>query len=152
MKRRGVALLAAGGIAILIVAGGALEYAHERSMHLSVDTVVSGYYTPTKPIAVTNLTLDRGTYSAGYSVKILFTPHYAGSTLKCDLIDTTGRVSFFTGSERVVTGGHWTTITYGDTFDLPDLTLGFRCSPSSGEGITVVFRSMNLFAAPVASG
>jgi hypothetical protein len=151
--RKRVAWLAATAVAILIVGGGVIEYVHESAMRtLSTDTVVSGFYAPTQPIAVSNLTLDRGTYSAGYSVKIFFTPHYAGSTLKCELIDTTGRVSFFTDSERVVTGGRWTTLTYGDTFDLPDLTLGFRCSPSSGEGITVVFRSMNLFAAPVANG
>jgi hypothetical protein len=75
---------------------------------------------------------------------VLFSPAKDAVTLTCHVVDTSGRIGGFTDLSRTIVAGGWTRITAEQSYDLPDLTLGIRCSPDTPELLTVEFRDVLL--------
>jgi hypothetical protein len=148
MCRRGWLVVILSGLTAIILATTVVVVLKQAAIdRLPSDLIASGRYSPAHAIPVSNLTVDAGSYRAGFTANVYFSPQKSGSTLRCYLIDTSGRIEFHSAdSEPRVKAGKWTRITFETTLDLPDLTLGFRCKPSSDEGVTVVFRSLEVYA------
>ena len=110
----------------------------------SGDSVYSGRFSPSSPIRLTNQTIQGGEYSVGYSMDVLFVPQRNAVTLTCTIIDTSGTIVGFDELSRTITEGGWTHLEARDSYDLPDLTLGIRCSPGSRQLLTASFRDVKL--------
>lgn len=110
--------------------------------------VFAGSYTSDTDLRITNLTIAGGHVRVRYAFDVLFAPDDAAGapTLRCGLIDTSGRLDFFESSRRNAPSGAWTHLEYESNFDLPELTLGIRCSPSADGVMSVAFRGIALTA------
>lgn len=114
----------------------------------SDDTVFSGRFSPDSPIRLVNRTILGGAYTVGYSMDVLFSPARNAVTLTCTIIDTSGRIEGFNGMSRTIVAGEWTRVEAQNRYDLPDLTLGIRCSPDTRELLTAEFRNVTLTVTP----
>ena len=146
MRRGGK--VAIGVAAVLATAGLVAVYPTIVPATGESGTSVTGYFTPSSGIPVSNHTIAAGVYRVGYSMEVYFAPAEASTTLTCLLVDTSGRIEFFKGGPQQIPAGEWTKVGYDAIFDLPDLTLGIRCKPSADGGLSATFRSVNLYAFP----
>ena len=103
------------------------------------DRLFAGSYTSDTDLRVANLTIAGGHVRLGYSIDVLFEPDRP-ATLRCGLVDTSGRLDFFQSSRQDVPAGAWTHVVFESSYDLPELTLGIRCSPSVDGVMSVAFR------------
>lgn len=106
----------------------------------------AGAFTPETQLSVRNLTILGGRVRLAYSFDVLLEHPDDRATLRCGLIDTSGTLEFFESSRTNAPEGAWTHLEYAANFDLPELTLGIRCSPSDGAVMSVVFRDVALTA------
>jgi hypothetical protein len=115
----------------------------------SGDRVVAGTFTSDSDIRVTNLTIEGGHVTVGYSMDVLFEPQAAQTALRCGLVDTSGTFDFFGGSQTIAPAGTWTTLEFEADYELGELTLGIRCSPDADGALSVVFRDALIHASPI---
>ena len=108
------------------------------------DKVFAGTYTSDTDLRVGNLTIAGGHVRVGYSFDVLFEPEAPG-TLRCGLVDTSGRLDFFGGSQLTAESGVWTHLEFEAPYELPELTLGIRCSPSDDGVASAAFRGIRIF-------
>ncbi|CAN5323723.1 hypothetical protein BH11ACT5_BH11ACT5_13450 [soil metagenome] len=109
--------------------------------------VFAGTYTSDTDLRVTNLTIGGGHVTVRYAFDVLFEPKgpdAATGVLRCGLVDTSGRLDFFESSRNNAPADSWTHIEYEANFDLPELTLGIRCSPSIDGAMSIAFRNVIL--------
>jgi len=153
LRRAGVAFLIAAAI---IPLGMLARDAFDRPA--STDTVAAGTFTSDSDIRLTNLTINGGHLRVGYSLDVFFTPALIAAGLptredaaglRCGLVDTSGRLDFFEASRTNAPPGVWTHLTFDANYDLPDLTLGIRCTPDESGGLTAVFRRAEVHADPL---
>lgn len=104
----------------------------------------AGSYTAASELGVRNLTIQGGHVRVSYSLDVLFEHPVRTATLRCGLIDTSGTLDFFEGSRTNAPEGVWTHLEFDADFELPDLTLGIRCSPSADGVMSAVFRDVTL--------
>ena len=109
----------------------------------------AGFYTSDSDIRVTNLTINGGHIEVGYSVEVLVIPGGSATGIRCGMVDTSGRLDFFEASRTSAAAGRWTTLSFDANYNLPELTLGMRCSPNRSGQLTVIFRNAELHATPV---
>ena len=114
----------------------------------SDDTVFAGAYTSDTDLRVTNLTIAGGHVRLGYSFDVLFEADRP-ATLRCGLVDTSGRLDFFEGSRQNAPSGAWTHLVFESSYDLPELTLGIRCSPSVDGVMSIAFRDAEITVEPL---
>jgi len=114
-------------------------------------TVYTGRFSADSPIRLTNRTLTGGAYTVGYSMEVLLSAAGEPVTLACSVIDTSGVITGLNGMSRPVVSGQWVRIDVQNTYELPDITLGIRCVPSSTAPLTAVFRDVTLTATPSTS-
>lgn len=148
MKRR-VVLAVAAAIAVLGL-GLLVQLWFEPATATS--KVFAGTYTSDTDLRVTNLTIGGGHVRVRYAFDVLFEPRSpdAGTgVLRCGLVDTSGRLDFFESSRRNALSGAWTHVVYESNYDLPELTLGIRCSPSIDGVMSIAFRNIILTATPL---
>lgn len=95
---------------------------------------------------MSNLTILGGRVHVSYAFDVLFDPAHElkPSTLRCGLVDTSGRLDFFEGSRTMAPAGTWTHLEFASNYDLPELTLGIRCSPSKNGPASIAFRNIQL--------
>ena len=105
----------------------------------SGDLTFGGNYSSDTDLRVANRTIEGGHVRVGYSLDVFFRSAEP-ATLRCGLVDTSGTLEFFEASRRTAPSGAWTHLEFAADFDLPELTLGIRCSPSVDGVISVVFR------------
>lgn len=127
-----VAVATIVGLAALARSAVAEPAADERTF--------AGVYDSDTDFRVANLTIGGGHVRVGYSVDVLYLPQGPASTMRCGLVDTSGRLDFFEGSRTTAASGQWMTLAYESAYELPELTLGIRCSPNSSGALSVVFR------------
>lgn len=144
--RSRVALLVAAVAAVLLL--GVLGRAW-----FSTDpeqTIFAGTYTSDTDLRVTNLTITGGHVRVGYALDVLYAPSLSttvpSSSLRCGLVDTSGQLDFFAGSSTIAPAGEWTHLEFASNYDLPDITLGVRCSPSADGAASVTFRNIGITA------
>lgn len=106
----------------------------------------SGYYTPETQLRVANLTTPAGRLTLGYRVDVLLAPGSTATVVVCRLVDTSGRLQQFVGSETRASVGSWQQLAFEASFDVPELTLAIRCSPDRAGVSTIVFRDAELVA------
>ena len=107
----------------------------------------AGTYTSDTDLRVANLTIGGGHVKVRYAFDVLFAPKGPDAdtgVLRCGLVDTAGRLDFFESSRRNALTGSWTHIEYEANYDLPELTLGIRCSPSIDGVMSIAFRNIIL--------
>ncbi|MBC7589933.1 MAG: hypothetical protein H7226_02665 [Salinibacterium sp.] len=109
----------------------------------------SGFYTSDSDIRVTNLTINGGHIEVGYSVDVLVVPNGVATGIRCGMVDTSGRLDFFEASRTRAEVGRWSALAFDARFELPELTLGLRCSPDRSGPLTVIFRDAELHATGV---
>ena len=119
------------------------------------DRVFAGSYTSDTDLRVGNLTIGGGHVRVGYSFDVLFEPEVQQNTeepgtLRCGLVDTSGRLDFFGGSQLSARSGVWTHLEFDAPYELPELTLGIRCSPSADGVASVAFRGIRIFEEKIA--
>lgn len=107
-------------------------------------TIFAGTYTSDTDLRVANLTIVGGHVHVGYALDVLYEPSVPTSTLRCGLVDTSGQLDFFAGSSTVAPAGGWTHLEFASNYDLPDITLGLRCSPSADGAASVTFRDIGI--------
>lgn len=112
----------------------------------SDEKVFAGVYTSDTDIRVTNLTISGGHVRVGYALDVLYRPSAPG-TLRCGLVDTSGSLDFFEASRTMALSGGWMHVEFAADYDLPELTLGIRCSPSQDGPASIAFRGIRLYAA-----
>jgi hypothetical protein len=145
MTRTGVVLT--GLLLFVLVAVGVIVGLRITQPPLDTpDRTLTGYYSPGDAITVQNLTIGDGRYRIGYSMEVLYSPLGSGDELRCGLADTSGRIEFFDEAVRDVPAGEWTQVAFNAVLELPELTLGLECSPSRAGLLSVVFRSVSLYA------
>lgn len=110
------------------------------------DTLISGRLGPNDPIVLENLTIADGDYTVSYSLSAFVAIKGAPGTVSCGVVDTSGRIAFFSGMTRVVHPRRWVTISATGTFDLPELTIGLRCFAENDTTIDLVVRDVSLEA------
>ena len=113
----------------------------------STGKVFAGTYTSDTDLRVTNLTIGGGHLKVRYAFDVLFEPKGPDAdtgVLRCGLVDTSGRLDFFESSRRNALTGSWTHVEYEANYDLPELTLGIRCSPSIDGVMSIAFRNIIL--------
>ena len=106
----------------------------------------TGFYSSDSDIRVTNLTIHGGHVAVGYSLDVLVVPNGASTGIRCGMVDTSGRLDFFEASRTRAETGTWTRLAFEANFELPELTLGVRCSPDHPGQLTVIFRDAELHA------
>ena len=141
-------LIACAVIAVVVGTGIAMASWFGPIEH-SGDRVFAGRYGPGSDLQVANLSIPGGRVTVGYSVEVLFLPDGRPSSMHCGLVDTSARLDFFAGSHTVAPSGEWTKLEFADDYDLPEITLGIRCSPERSGGLTVVFRDAEVHALPL---
>jgi hypothetical protein len=114
------------------------------------ERLVAGYYTPGQEIALGNLTIEGGPYRLRYAADVQFFSPDPTASLRCGLVDTTGRIGRLGDRVSTVRGdGEWTRISAASRIDVPDISLGLRCSPTSSAAIGVTFRGVLIEAEPL---
>jgi hypothetical protein len=132
-----------------LLALGALARVWFSSTSANDDKVFAGSYSSDSDLRVTNLTIRGGHVHLGYAFDVLFEPAREPGTLRCGLVDTSGSLDFFEGSRTMAASGTWTHLEFASDYDLPDITLGIRCSPSDDGLASIVFRDIRLFATEI---
>jgi hypothetical protein len=138
-------ILAGAGLIALLGLGALARLWFAPDPDPSDDKVFSGIYTSDTDIRVTNLTISGGHVRVGYALDVLYRPSEPG-TLRCGLVDTSGSLDFFEASRTMAQSGGWTHLEYAADYDLPELTLGIRCSPSQSGPASMAFRDIRLYA------
>ena len=148
MRRRrvvGVAALAAG----VIVASVLVTNLVRESASPDDTTLVSGFRTAGEKFDLGGRTIDRGRYIAGYSLDVRFVSSTPGARLNCALVDLSGALLEIVQPKRSADAdGSWTTLSFEDTFELPESTLSIRCSPSVSGEISASFRNVSITTTP----
>jgi hypothetical protein len=114
--------------------------------------IFAGTYSSDTDLRVTNLTIVGGHVRVGYALDVLYEPavkEVSSETLRCGLVDTSRQLDFFAGSSTSASAGSWTHLEFASNYDLPDITLGVRCSPSVDGVASVTFRDVTLTAEPL---
>lgn len=114
------------------------------------DTTYAGRFSSVEPVALTNLTLSDGRYRISYSMRIYIADQSVPRVnVLCGVTDVSGRLSELPGLARLVPTNQWILVAATDAFELPDLTIGIRCSPDRPADLTVIVRQLMLTAEPV---
>ena len=114
------------------------------------DTTFAGRFSSVEPVALTNLTLSDGRYRISYSMRIYIADQSVPrADVVCAVTDVSGRLSELPGLVRLVPTNQWILVAATDVFELPDLTIGIRCSPDRPADLTVSVRDLMLTAEPV---
>lgn len=110
---------------------------------------ISGRFSPTRPVSLANLTVVDGRYRVSYTMVIFVMAQGAPLTVTCDVLDVSGRLAAISGLDRTIPTNRWVRLTEMTVVELPDATLGVRCSPDRTRDLTVVVRDLELLAEPV---
>lgn len=147
VRRALVVALCVAAVVSLALLARSWALSAEANGSSSVQTF-SGFSSPDSEIAVTNLTIAGGRLDIGYSVKVLVIPREPSSPIQCGLVDTSGRLEFFEASRQDVMPNGWTSLAFDSTYELPELTLGLRCSTQIAGPITVFFSDAEIHVTP----
>jgi len=147
MRRRVIGGIA-GGVAVALVAAGAVWVT--ASVRPDGSALLVGFYRPTQQIALSNLTVVEGTYLVEYGAEVQFFADEKTTVLYCGLVDASGRIGYLDDTVfPVPADGAWTPIGDSATYDVPEITLGIRCSPTAPGAFGIGYRGVSLTATPV---
>jgi hypothetical protein len=146
MRRRPIAVIAAVGAVAALGSGASLAAGGTPPADTAL---LVGRYQDGQQIALTNLTVPDGSYAVAYGAEVQFFARGSRAVLQCGLVDASGRIGYLDDAVFPVPGtGAWTRI--GDTavYDVPEITLGIRCSPSEAGSFAIGYRGVSLKAMP----
>ena len=146
--RRGM-LPAAAAIAVAVFGAGAITFAFAPRGG-DGERLVLGYGSPGQEIALGNLTIEGGRYRVGYEADIQFFSSDPLGRMSCGLVDTTGRIDYLGNTLSWFDGdGTWRHISATARINVPDISIGLRCSPSTTATIGVAVRDVLINAVPL---
>jgi hypothetical protein len=147
MRGRVTAVVAAAVVVALLGAGAV--WAATRGPGDGSSLLV-GHYRPTDKITLQNRTVADGVYRVSYGAQVRFFSSVPGAELSCGLVDASGRIGYLDDATfPVAAGGAWTRIGDTATYDVPEITLGIRCSPTVSGSVGIAYRDVTLTAVPV---
>jgi len=136
-----VGLVAAG------VAAGALRSADDQPARSNGTTLVTGFHEAGEKFDLGGRTIDRGRYTAGYSLEVRVLSPMPDLLVECMLVDLSGQITGFDQPEMLArANGEWVELKYEDVLELPDATLSIRCSPTVTGELSASFRNVRLIA------
>jgi hypothetical protein len=136
------------------VRGAALGFAALLALGLGACTPVpstfaAGYYGIDESVVIRNLTIDEGSYAVGYSVDLRLVSPVPGAAMACQLDEVSGRLATFQDEPVIVRADDaWTTLTYSESFDVPNITVSLRCRPLVAGQYAITARNVALTATP----
>jgi hypothetical protein len=139
-----------GGTAVVAALGlGACAiWASGDAMPAGASLLV-GFYPPDQQIAITNLTVKDGRYTVEYGAEVQFFTSEPGTELQCGLVDASGRIGYLDDTVFAVPPtGVWTRVGDSANYDVPEITLGIRCSPTAAGSFGIGYRDVSLTATP----
>lgn len=149
MRRRSI-LLASGVVvaAVAIGAGGwALRNPESQPPRNDGTTLVTGFHEAGEKFDLGGRTIDRGRYTAGYSLEVRVLSPMPDLLVECMLVDLSGQITGFDQPEMLArANGEWVELSYEDVLELPDATLSIRCSPTRSGELSASFRNVELIA------
>jgi len=147
MRRRVLVGAAAAGAAAALAAGAVWA---ATSTAPDGTALLVGYFRPTQQIALSNLTVVEGTYLVEYGAEVQFFSRDHGTVLHCGLVDASGRIGYLDDTTfPVPPDGTWTRIGDSATYDVPEITLGIRCSSTAAGSFGIGYRGVRLTAEPI---
>jgi len=135
-----------GAIVVVAVAASVGSSALRAAKpELTGTTLVSGFHEAGEKFDLGGRTVDGGRYTAGYSLEAKLLSPMTDVTLDCMLVDLSGRLTNLRQPSMVVRAdGEWTTLGFEDVFELPEVTLSIRCTPSASGEISASFRDVRI--------
>ncbi|MDO7881316.1 hypothetical protein [Antiquaquibacter soli] len=106
----------------------------------------AGRYGPGEPIILDNLTLAGGRYVIDVQLDLFVRVVGPPVSMSCSIIDATGQLGPLFGTGFTAGAGDWFSISSTSTFELPETTLGLRCSPDRPAVLDVLVREADLSA------
>ena len=146
MRRRLIAVIAGAGVVAAVGVGAAFAAGGTRP---DGTALLVGRYLEDQQIALTNLTVPDGSYAVTYGAEVQFFARGSAAVLQCGLVDASGRIGYLDDTVFPVPGnGVWTRIGDSAVYDVPEITLGIRCSPSAAGSFAIGYRGVSLEATP----
>jgi len=151
-SRRVAVLLTGAALAATIAAAAVLG---ERTDSSPIDVrnpYFAGYYTPTDTLDLGYRSLAAGRYNLAFSMTVRSTAESPGVALNCNFADPNGVVGYLAGSVRtVLADGEAISIVFDGDFEIPEVTVALRCSPTSAGHLEAQFTDVTLTATPLPS-
>jgi len=149
MRRRVILGVGVGVIALIAASAGASALRDAESARPDAapagTTLVSGFHEAGEKFDLGGRTVDGGRYTAGYSLEAKLLSPMTDVTLNCMLVDLSGRLTNLRQPAMVVRAdGEWTTLGFEDVFELPEVTLSIRCTPSASGDMSASFRDVTI--------
>ena len=141
MKRRTGFILA--GVAIVgLVAAGVLAPKMQVNPGL-----LAGFHLAGDQLHIRDVGVSGGKFEVGYSMTLRYVSQVPGSSLDCGLVDNSNTIGAIENSFSSVPGtGEKVTIAYKARYDLPEITISLRCSPTATGGMAITIFDSKLVA------
>jgi len=147
MRRRVLGGLSAASAAVLVGVGAVWASAVDPP---DDSALLVGFFRTSEPVALTNLTVVDGAYLVEYGAAVQFHSRLPGAVLECGLVDASGRIGYLDGRVFAVPANTgWVRIGDSTTYDVPEITLGIRCTPTVAGPAGIGYRDMTLTAEPI---
>jgi hypothetical protein len=113
----------------------------------SESTFAAGYYGIDESVVIRNLTIDDGSYIVGYALEMRVVSPVAGGGLSCQLDEVSGRLTSFQETPSTIDAdAAWSKLEYFGRFDVPNITVGIRCTPTIAGQYAITVRNVDLYA------
>ena len=114
------------------------------------DLYVAGYYSVDESITLAYRTVTYGEYDLGYSMEVRLTTSDASTVLECGWVDPNFVIGYLDSSPREVVAalGTATPLAFTGFFQLPNVTIALRCSPSQTGELSAQFSNVELAITP----
>ncbi len=106
--------------------------------------LIAGAFGPDQPLILSNLSVPDGRYEVSAEVDLVVSGVVQPFDLTCRLIDTSGQLNYVGGAILSVAHSGVVKVTFTSTYELPDITLGLRCYPSTDVVLDVLVRSARI--------
>jgi len=149
MRRRSIVLTGTAVVVAVAVGTGswAFRNADAEAPRSDGTTLVTGFHEAGEKFDLGGRTIDRGRYTAGYSLEVRLLSPMPDLLLECMLVDLSGQITGFDQPEMLArANGEWVELKYEDVLELPDATLSIRCSPTASGELSASFRNVELIA------
>ena len=113
-------------------------------------TFAAGYYGIDESVVIRNLTIDDGSYIVGYALEMRVVSPVEGGGLTCQLDEVSGRLAAFQETPSTIEAdAAWSKLEYFGRFDVPNITVGIRCTPTIAGQYAITVRNVDLYAREV---
>jgi len=114
-------------------------------------TSFTGYHRGGESVRIENLTIADGRYRIGYAMDVQLLSRDPEAVVRCGIVDNNGTIEYLGQVKTEARAGDgWVRLAWEATYDLPEITLGIRCAPTTAGVFTLRVRDVALTALPTA--